>query len=36
VEDFRPGSAGDVGKTGLTCGTQASVEDRGKAPRRKA
>jgi hypothetical protein len=36
VEDFRPGSAGVVGKTGLTRGTHASAEDREKAPRRKA
>jgi hypothetical protein len=36
AEDFRPGSAGVVGKTGLTRGTHASAEDREKAPRRKA
>jgi hypothetical protein len=35
-EDFRPGSAGAVGKTGLTLRTHASVEDREKALRRKA
>jgi hypothetical protein len=33
VEDFRPGSAGAVGKTGLTCGADASAVDREKAPR---
>jgi hypothetical protein len=36
VVDFRPGSAGAVGKTGLTRRTQASGEDREKAPRRMA
>jgi hypothetical protein len=36
TEDFRPGSAGAVGKTGLTRETHASAEDREKAPRRKA
>jgi hypothetical protein len=33
VEDFRPGSAGAVGKTGLTHGAHASAVDRKKAPR---
>jgi hypothetical protein len=33
AEDFRPGSAGTVGKTGLTRGAHASVVDREKAPR---
>jgi hypothetical protein len=33
TEDFRPGSAGTVGKTGLTHGAHASAVDREKAPR---
>jgi hypothetical protein len=33
AEDFRPGSTGTVGKTGLTRGAHASTVDREKAPR---
>jgi hypothetical protein len=35
AEDFRPGSAGTVGKTGLTRGAHVSAVDREKAPRTK-
>jgi hypothetical protein len=34
AEDFRPGSADMVGKTGLTRGTHASADDGEKALRR--
>jgi hypothetical protein len=33
AEDFQLGSAGAVGKTGLTCGAHASAVDREKALR---
>jgi hypothetical protein len=33
ADDFGLGSAGEVGKTELTCGTHASAVDREKAPR---
>jgi hypothetical protein len=35
AEDFRPGSADAVGKTGLTRGAHVSVVDREKASRMK-